>query len=287
VDHIVTVHGAAALRTLIRVYTDGLEGDEAIAKGLGVSMEQLQVSFDKSLDARFAAVRAALRDQPKDAPSDNLSSLRLAAADRPNSYHAQLAFGTALAAKGDKAAFETLEKAAALVPMATGENSPHAVMAQLAEQLGDTARAIREYEALLAHDHAAIEPARRLASLATKAANADAMLLAYGRIVELDPFDAEGHTGLGRLALARADAGAATREFRAALAIGPADRAAAHCDLGESYLLAGRPADAKREALAALEIAPSYERAQELLLKVIDGSASRQRAPDGPTGARP
>ena len=39
----------------------------------------------------------------------------------------------------------------------------------------------------------------------------------------------------------------------------------------ESYLLANRAADAKREALAALEIAPSFERAQELLLKAIDG----------------
>jgi Tfp pilus assembly protein PilF len=60
------------------------------------------------------------------------------------------------------------------------------------------------------------------------------------------------------------------REFKAALAVGPADRAAAHCDLGESYLLAGQVADAKREALAALEIAPSFERAQELLLKVVE-----------------
>jgi hypothetical protein len=31
---------------------------------------------------------------------------------------------------------------------------------------------------------------------------------------------------------------------------------------------AGRPAEAKKEVLAALEIAPSFERAQDLLLKV-------------------
>ena len=37
------------------------------------------------------------------------------------------------------------------------------------------------------------------------------------------------------------------------------------------YVVAGRAAEAKREALAALEIAPSFERAQELLLKAIDG----------------
>ena len=66
----------------------------------------------------------------------------------------------------------------------------------------------------------------------------------------------------------------AVREFRAALAIGPADKASAHCDLGEAYLLANKPADAKAEALAALEIAPSFDRAQELLLRAIKGAAS-------------
>jgi Tfp pilus assembly protein PilF len=63
----------------------------------------------------------------------------------------------------------------------------------------------------------------------------------------------------------------ATREFRAALVTGVQDKAAAHTDLGESLLLAGRPAEAKKEALAALEIAPSYERAQDLLLRAVEG----------------
>ena len=87
--------------------------------------------------------------------------------------------------------------------------------------------------------------------------------------MSLDPFDAQAHTGLGRIALRRQDGALAEREFKAALAASPADKAAAHCDLGEAYLLRKRPQDAKREALAALEIAPMFERAQELLLKVI------------------
>ena len=65
----------------------------------------------------------------------------------PDNYAAQLAYGQALAAAGDKAAFEPLEKAAALVPTATGDDSPHALMAKLAEQLGDSDRAIKEYQA--------------------------------------------------------------------------------------------------------------------------------------------
>ena len=205
-------------------------------------------------------------------PAGDIAALKAAAADRPGSYRAQLVFGAALAKQGDKAAFEPLEKAAALVPMATGAESPHAIMGRLAEQLGDTARAIKEYRALLVHDHNDVDAARRLAELAAKTNDQAVLAFANDRIVEIDPFDASGHTGLGRIAMRSRDAGVAMREFKVALAIGPADRASAHCDLAESYLLAGRAADAKREALAALEIAPSFERAQDLLLKAIDGS---------------
>jgi tetratricopeptide (TPR) repeat protein len=276
VQHIVATRGEAALRALVRVYGEGAEGDDAVSRGLGVSLDDLQTTFDKMLDERFSGVRAALRDTAKPRPGDaaeggDISALKAAASDRPGSYRAQIALGAALAKQGDKAAFEPLEKAAALVPMATGPDSPHAIMAALAEKLGDVPRAIREYRALLAHDHNAIDAARRLTELATKANDQAALALASDRVVELDPFDASGHTGLGRVAMQTRDAAVAIREFTVALAIGPADRASAHSDLAESYLLAGRAADAKREALAALEIAPSFERAQELLLKAIDG----------------
>jgi tetratricopeptide (TPR) repeat protein len=281
VDHIVQTKGEAALRALVRSFGDGLDHDVALTKALGVSVDQLQASFDTALDARFGPVRAALRDpaggRGRGGPpallkaEASIEELRAAAASRPGSYVAQLSLGQALAAAGDTSAFAPLEKAAALIPMAIGDDSPHAIMARLAEQLGDDARAAQEYQALLAHDHTAIEPARRLAALSGKLKDVATAAIAYDRIVSLDPYDAQAHTELGRIALRRQDAVTAEREFRAALAAGPADKAAAHCDLGEAYLVRKRVPDAKREALAALEIAPMFERAQELLLKTIRG----------------
>lgn len=289
VDHIVKTHGEAKLHALVRAYGEGAVGDAAIQTAVGVSLDQLQASFSQALDTRFDALRTALRDAASPSPGGvivppgaeaGIGLLKAAAAANPASYAAQMKLGTALAAAGDRAAFEPLEKAAALVPMAIGENSPHAVMASLAEKLGDTDRAIQEYQLLLAQDHTAVDPARRLAALATQANNPAVLALAYDRVVSLDPFDAEGHTVLGRLALKNSDTATAVREFKAALAIGPADKASAHCDLGESYLLAGRAAEAKQEALAALEIAPTFERAQELLLNSI------QSSPDAAKGRR-
>ena len=282
VDHIVSTRGEAALRALVRAYADGTEGEAALQKAVGVTTDQLQASFDRFLDGRFGSIRAALASGPAaPAATAGLSALREAAAAHPESYAAQLALGRALASAGDRAAFEPLEKAAALLPMAVGDESPHALMAVLSEKLGDDPRAIREYKALLANDHTAVEPARELARLAEKSGDAPAALIAYDRIVAIAPFDAQGHSGLGRIAMTRREPQVAMREFRAALASGAQDKAAAHCDLGESYLLAGQPLDAKREALSALEIAPTFERAQELLLKAVDATGK-----DSKGGAR-
>jgi Tfp pilus assembly protein PilF len=63
----------------------------------------------------------------------------------------------------------------------------------------------------------------------------------------------------------------ALRELELALKLGPQDPAASHTDLAEAYLLAGQADPAKRHLLSALESAPRYERAQELLLKIVDG----------------
>jgi tetratricopeptide (TPR) repeat protein len=276
VDHIVATHGQDAVRKLLVAYGEGEEGDEALTKGLGVTIDQLQASFDKALEARFSTLTAALAPLPDGSRragegETGIDALKATAAANPGSYAAQLGLGRALAEAGDPAAYDPLERAAALIPVATGEGSPNAVIGMLAEKLGDLPRAMRAYRALLAHDDSAIDPARRLAEIATKAGDDEAALLGFERVAALDPFDGAAHLGAGRLALKRRDHVVASRELRAALVTGVQDKATAHCDLGESYLLAGRAADAKKEALAALEIAPTFERAQDLLLRAVEG----------------
>jgi len=92
------------------------------------------------------------------------------------------------------------------------------------------------------------------------------------RVVDADPFDAKAEAGLGRLALQRKDSATAVRAFRAALATNPPDRATAHTDLAEAHVAAGQLKEAKTETLNALEIAPSYNRALDLLLKINESA---------------
>ena len=272
VEHVVDVYGEAALRTLVRAYADGVDTDEALTR-IGLDFDTLQASFDAAVDAEFGELRHALRPLDVEPGSvDGIEALQRLADEAPDSYTAQFSLGMALRSIGDlSGALDAFERASEMAPQATGMQSPHSVMASIASEMGDRDRAMRELELLLEYDETAIEAVRELAALAEEAEDAARLSLAYDRMVGIDPFDPVPHQALGRMAMERGDVDTAVLEFEVALAVDPVDRVAAHCDLAESYLSAGNLDGAKREALNALEMAPTYERAQELLLRVIEG----------------
>ncbi len=273
VEHLVATFGDAGLRKLLRAYGQGLDTDAALKSVLNTSLAQLQAGFDQSLERLFGPLRRALEGpEPGTLRRLGLDALQAYAADHPRSYPVQMALGRALLRRGNRdGAMQAFERAAALAPSATGDDSPHAQMAAVALDANDRARAIQELQALVAVDFDNVKAARQLASLMQQDGVTDPTKLApaFQRIAGVDPFDAGAHRALGRFALARGQADAAEREFRAVLALNPVDAAEAHTDLAESYLKGGKRADAKKETLAALEIAPTYQRAQELLLKIV------------------
>ena len=274
IEHIVDTHGESALHKLLLAYGEGIEGEEALTGSLGVSIDELQAAFSKTLEKKVRPLAVTLEPPSglKAAMKDVNRAAELAK-EQPNSFLAQLTLGRLLAQdnKLDEA-MTALERAAKLAPMATGEESPRAIMAAIALKQKNQARAITELETLLQHDDKDVESARQLVALLTENPNPDRAKLtaAYQKVVAIDPFDSATHTALGRLLLERREYPAAIRELRAALASSPADRAAVHCDLAEAYLGAKQPDQAKKQTLAALEIAPGYERAQNLLLKLVE-----------------
>jgi tetratricopeptide (TPR) repeat protein len=268
-EHIVDTYGMAALRKLLVGYGDGLEGEAALKAGLGVDIDKLQADFDKVLADKYGAVVKALKP-PKELEPGKGSPEALAAAF-PDSFQVQVALGEYLRKAGRiDEAFKVLERAADMVPMATGPRSPRAMMAQMALERNDRVRAISELEKLLQHANTDLDSVRLLAKqLEATGAPPARLTSAYERIAQLDPFDAANHSMLGRLKLQAGDARTAARECRAAIAAGSLDPAGAQSDLAESYLALGDKVQARRAALAAIEVAPGYPRAQELLLKVI------------------
>ncbi len=269
-EHIVNTYGMGALRKLLMAYGQGLEGEAALRAGLGVDIDRLQSDFDKLLSAKYDPIVKAMTP-PKELAAGKGEPEATAKAF-PDSFQAQVAYGEFLWKSGRTSeAFTVLERAAQMVPMATGPKSPHAMMAQIAIAQKDRARTIKELEALLEYAHTDLDSARLLAKELEQAGgnSSKSLMVAYQRVAALDPFDAGNHTALGRLKLQNGDAPAAAQAFRAALAAGALDSAAANADLAEAYLALGDKVRAKRAALAAMEIAPGYQRAQDLLLKLV------------------
>ena len=87
--------------------------------------------------------------------------------------------------------------------------------------------------------------------------------------VYIRPLDMAAHQKLGELLLSQKQFAPAVREFETLIALNSPDRAGAYYKLAESNFGAGNRPDARRNVMKALEIAPSYQPAQELLLKIV------------------
>jgi tetratricopeptide (TPR) repeat protein len=269
VEHLIATYGEQAWWRLLRAYGKGLETDAAFKEAFNVTLDNVQVSFDAKLDKDYADLRRALKTPtiPEKATVEQLKALATA---NPDSFGVQMTLAQSLYEAGDMpAAIATLERASKLVPAANGQQNPNALIATIATKQGDNARAIRALEAVVKVDSSDVEAARRLAGLVAPLGDEARTAAAWERVAGLDPFDAQAQSAVGRYALKQKDGPRAVRALRAALAAGPADKATAHVDLAEAFLMVRQYGDAKRETLAALEIAPSFERAQDLLLRIV------------------
>jgi tetratricopeptide (TPR) repeat protein len=270
VEHIVETYGEPKLHALLRAYGEGLEDETAIKEGLGVSLAQLQEGFDARLEKQYAGLRRALK-APEMKEKMSVDELKALAQSNPESFAVQMRLAQALQeAKDSAGAIAALERASQIIPGASGASNPNTLIAKIALEQKDTNRAIRALEAVMKVDHSDVESARQLVQLVAPLNDPARSEDAYRRLVAIDPFDREAETQLGRLALKRNDAVTAVRSFKSVLGANPPDRAQAHLDLAEAHLAAGQYGEAKKQTLAALEIAPSFERAQDLLLKISE-----------------
>jgi Flp pilus assembly protein TadD len=272
VEHIHDVYGQRRLRALIEAYADGSDTETAIKKALGIDIDELQQGFDQLLDKRYATLRAALKAPAGLKEGMSVDQLKALAAANPDNFQAQMALGSALAPGSPDEAIAAFEKAAQIIPNVPGEDSPQAAIAAIAMKQGDKVRAAKALETLIGHSHTDIQSARELTSLVDLNKEPARMQAALKRVVSVDPFDGAAHSQLGRLALNANDNAEAVRLFRVALAAKPLDKASAHVDLAEALYKAGQRDEAKKQVFEALLIAPTYTRAQDLLLKLQEGS---------------
>jgi tetratricopeptide (TPR) repeat protein len=239
--------------------------------------------FDAWVRQRFARPLAALRlaegAEPRErgargAPRGGLPAVAPPGDGEPaaGDLVGQLARGQRLADAGDgAAALPYLQRASVLFPDLSGEESPRWAMARILEQRGDRRAAAAQLDTLAMHGEVPYEALLALARLREAEGDRAGAAEALDRAMWASPYDLALHQRLATLHEETNAPAKAVREWKAVVALGPVDRAEALYRLALAHERAGEKAEARRAVLKALDEAPNYERAQELLLRLSGG----------------
>ena len=271
VEYIVTTHGFEAVRRMLDLYNENRTTPEVVREALGLSMGDFDRAFADYAETRSAGLRRVLRFKPPRDEKPTVAELDAMAADHPESFYAHLMLGQALhAQKRYEEAIAPLERARTLYGHYTHPGNPHELLADIYLAREDTEAAMEVLEALTAVDEADIASCKTLAGLYAREGRRGDALRVLERAVMIDPFDGEVRKMRGGAYEREGRADLAVPEYEAALAVETTDRVQAQYDLARAYLAAGRKDDARKAALKALEIAPGFEAAQEVLLQSLE-----------------
>ena len=156
-----------------------------------------------------------------------------------------------------------------LYPEYIGEANAYELLADSEEAKGASKDALAT---LLQYEHEGGQsPAvlRHLASLQQTAGSPADAAATLQRILYIYPVkDEELHRHLGELLLTDKQYDSAIREYKAAIALNPLDKAGAEFHLAQAYMAAGQKDKAQETVVLALESAPDYRPAQKLLLEL-------------------
>lgn len=289
-------HGFSAILDMLLAYRDGASNEEAFEAALGVRLEDFDKEFEKYLTERFATAIGSVGAEPPEGAPRDLAEARAGVARNPGRFESRMALAQALYDDGQmEDAARHFEAALRLFPEYGGADGPNWYLGRIRERAGDREAAADHYRTLLrlneSHYEARVALAATLAGGSTVAGDRDAApgladaADALRGVPFVHPFDIADHERLAEICEQLGDWEGASMARRAVLALDPVDRAAAHFRLARVLYWGGDRAQARRQVLAALEIAPNYEEALDLLLELRrDPDARRLDAPDPTLG---
>jgi tetratricopeptide (TPR) repeat protein len=165
-------------------------------------------------------------------------------------------------------AIAPLQRAKALFPHYGGDDSPTWYLAQIYLKRGDTRQAADELREMLASNETNYPAYVAYADALQKLGDVKGAEQALASALYINPFELPLHQRLAELARSAGDVQMAVRERKAVVALGPVDRPEALYQLALAYRAAGDSVAARHTVLRALEDAPNFEKAQELLLTI-------------------
>jgi tetratricopeptide (TPR) repeat protein len=167
----------------------------------------------------------------------------------------------------------SLEFAHGLLPNYTGYPSPALVLSQIYENEGNRELQLTWLEILLENLQHDFGSAMLLAESALAAGDVEKTEYYLDRALQVDPYRNDVHELKAKYAQAIGDTQLAVTEFEVLMNLEVIDPVEARTNLAQAYLDNGQNQEAKRNVLYALEIAPSFQRAQQVLIQAVDGGS--------------
>ncbi len=245
VDFIEEKFGFPAVRKMLLLYKDGKSTEEVFKQALGTELKDFDTQFMKWVDDRTKGI-----DEKK--------------------FTELVSQGEQGLAKGDTdKAIEALKSAIEMYPEYTDEHNPYEPLADAYLKKGDKQAAIDVLKKFMKYEETSFNANLKLADLLKEQGDlAGARQWLEGSLY-IRPLAFEGHDKLGAVLLAEKQYPLAIREYDTLLALNTPDKAGAYFHLAEADLGAQNRVEAKKNVLKCLEIAPNFEAAQELLLKIV------------------
>ncbi len=239
--------GQARLSAMLHAFTDGADTPAALEVATGLSAAEFDERFAAWVEAEYGTVVANMKDWQS---------------TQERAHEA--------AASGSwDAAIEYADEAIELFPNYVDEGSAYLVRARGLAELGQDDAAVQTLTTYLnlggynpdaLHDLAGRQHDRGDTALAVETARA---------LTLVAPLEAELHADYGDWLLALGRAEEAIAEYQALLAMNPHDKADAHFRLAKAYRDAGDAQRSREHLLYALEIAPHFREAQDMLLETL------------------
>ena len=255
--------GIAGLRSLLAGYRDGQGTTQLMLRTYALAPAQLDSTFDQWFRAKFAREFAAVELRT------TVSGRGDTAIEAAGPHRVALGEAArAVEAKQWDAAVGAATRAVTLFPADAGAGSGYHFLVAAHTAQGHRSAAAQALGRIAALNESAVDENLALAGLLEAERDSAGALAALERAAWITPFDAALQARLGALAFARRVSAPAIRARRAVVALAPADRALAWFELAQAYAAAHDAASARREVLRALDLAPNFEAAQELLLSL-------------------
>jgi tetratricopeptide (TPR) repeat protein len=267
--------GFDAIVGMLHGFRQGETTGQQIKERLGLSTDDFDAAFDEYFKTKYATALASLAPVHEDPPAGlRAQPERLTAAQNPDNFLARLGAGLELLDEEDlDGAEEHFRAALRLFPEYGGADSPYWFLAEIHEQRGEfqlAARALARLNALNESNYAAL---MKQADLLTELDDLEGAAQALDGAVLIYPYEFEVHERLAELRDELGQYDGTVRERRAILALDPVDRAEAYYRLALAQRSAGDDRGARKSVISALEIAPSFDAALDLLLELRRGTS--------------